>query len=146
MALIQQESGFNQNAISKVGAQGLMQLMPVTYKEINVGSDIFNVDNNIKAGSIYYERLRKSLGNKDLYAISAYNGGIGSVNSWMSKIIYNDTDDEIDTAVKISEEKLLPLIHHAGISKEALSSDDVIVEPWKEYIDWFQQALKEEQQ
>ena len=60
--------------------------------------------------------------------------------------IYNDTDDEIDTAVKISEEKLLPLIHHAGISKEALSSDDVIVEPWKEYIDWFQQALKEEQQ
>ena len=59
--------------------------------------------------------------------------------------IYNDTDDEIDTAVKVSEEKLLPLIHHAGISKEALSSDDIIVEPWKEYINWFQQALKEEQ-
>lgn len=55
--------------------------------------------------------------------------------------IYNDTDDEIDTAVKVSEEKLLPLIHHAGIPKEALSSMDVIVEPWREIIEWFKQGL-----
>ena len=60
--------------------------------------------------------------------------------------IYNDTDDEIDTAVKISEKQLLPLIHHAGISKEALSSEDIIIEPWKEYIDWFQTALKAEKE
>lgn len=55
--------------------------------------------------------------------------------------IYNDTDDDVDTAVKVSEEKLLPLIHHAGIPKEALSSEDVIVEPWREILSWFQQVL-----
>ncbi len=58
--------------------------------------------------------------------------------------ICNDTDDEIDSAIKISEEKLLPLIHHAGITKEALSSDDIIVEPWREFLDLFQQELKSE--
>ena len=95
-SILKEESHFNEFATSSVGASGLMQLMPVTFKEMGVGSDIFNVDNNIKAGSIYYERLRKSLGNKDLYAISAYNGGIGSVSGWMSKIIYNDTDEFVE--------------------------------------------------
>jgi soluble lytic murein transglycosylase len=95
-SIIKEESHFNEFATSSVGASGLMQLMPVTYNEIGAGSDIFSVDNNIKAGSIYYERLRKALGNKDLYAISAYNGGIGSVSSWMSKIIYNDTDEFVE--------------------------------------------------
>ena len=58
--------------------------------------------------------------------------------------ICNDTDDEIDSAVSIKVSDLLPKIHHAGISREALSSEDVIVEPWKEYIEWFQQVLKAE--
>ena len=58
--------------------------------------------------------------------------------------VYNDTDDGIDAAVKISENELLPLIHHAGIPKEALSADDIIVDPWREYIDLFQAQLKTE--
>lgn len=60
--------------------------------------------------------------------------------------ICNDTDDEIDAAIKINEERLLPLIHHAGISKEALSSEDIVVEPWREFLDMFQQELKNEQE
>ena len=99
-SIIKEESHFNNFATSSVGASGLMQLMPATYNEIvknnGIGADIFDVNNNIKAGSIYYERLKKSLGNKDLYAISAYNGGIGSVTGWMSKIIYNDTDEFVE--------------------------------------------------
>ena len=47
--------------------------------------------------------------------------------------ICNDTDDELDEPIKISENKLLPLIHHAGIPKEALNSNDEIVTPWDEY-------------
>lgn len=58
--------------------------------------------------------------------------------------ICNDTDDEIDSAIKIQEEILLPLIHHAGISKEALSNDDVVIEPWREFLELFQQELKSE--
>ncbi len=58
----------------------------------------------------------------------------------------NDTDDGVDDVIKISEEKLLPLIHHAGISKEALNADDVVVIPWREYVDDFQKILSEEKQ
>ncbi len=60
--------------------------------------------------------------------------------------ICNDTDDGIDEVIKISEEKLLPLIHHAGISKEALNPDDIVVSPWREYVEDFQNLLAEERQ
>jgi soluble lytic murein transglycosylase len=77
-----------------------MQLMPSTFDEItkNYGfsGDIYNPQTNIKAGSLYYEGLKKVLGNKDLYAISAYNGGIGSVTNWFSKLIYNDADEFVE--------------------------------------------------
>ncbi|MBR1943737.1 hypothetical protein IJ843_08395 [bacterium] len=53
--------------------------------------------------------------------------------------ICNDTDDDIDEPVKISEEKLLPLIHHAGITKEALNPEDTVVNPWREYLADFKQ-------
>ena len=99
-SIIKEESHFNPLATSSVGAAGLMQLMPTTYKEIiknrNIGSDPYKAEDNIKAGSIYYENLKKSLGNKDLYAISAYTGGIGSVKNWFDKLIYNDTDEFVE--------------------------------------------------
>lgn len=99
-AIIKEESHFNPYAGSAVGAGGLMQLMPATYNEIvssrGIANNIFSPENNIKAGSIYYEGLKKVLGNKDLYAISAYNGGIGSVTNWFSKLIYNDTDEFVE--------------------------------------------------
>ena len=99
-SIIKEESHFNPNAISGAGASGLMQLMPNTYNEIakniKISDDIFDSHNNIKAGSTYYYRLKRSLGNKDLYAISAYNGGIGSVTNWFSKLIYNDTDEFVE--------------------------------------------------
>ena len=99
-SIIKEESHFNQYAKSFVGASGLMQLMPATYSEIaknkGISGDIFDIESNIKAGCAYYNNLKRALGNKDLYAISAYNGGIGSVNNWMSKIIYNDTDEFVE--------------------------------------------------
>ena len=49
--------------------------------------------------------------------------------------ICNDTDDNKDEPIRISEETLLPLIHHAGIPKEALSQNDYIVEPWREILE-----------
>ena len=42
------------------------------------------------------KNLKKTLGNKDLFAISAYNGGIGSVTNWFSKLVYNDTDEFVE--------------------------------------------------
>ena len=58
--------------------------------------------------------------------------------------ICNDTDDNIDRLIEYKEDDLLPLIHHAGISKAALNEDDVVVEPWREILNEFQQMLAEE--
>jgi len=99
-SIIKEESHFNPNATSFVGAAGLMQLMPATYNEIiknhTLDGDIYSIENNIRAGSSYYQNLKFALENKDLYAISAYNGGIGSVKNWFSKITYNDVDEFVE--------------------------------------------------
>ena len=99
-SIIKEESHFNPYAKSIVGADGLMQLMPDTYSEVilknSIPKDASLEAKNITAGSIYYSTLKRALGNKDLYAISAYNGGIGSVMDWFQKIIYNDTDEFVE--------------------------------------------------
>ena len=99
-AIIKEESHFNKNAKSYVGAMGLMQLMPATYNEVikshNIPTTLDPTVSNILAGSYYYAGLKKALVNRDLYAISAYNGGIGSVTSWFAKLIYNDTDEFVE--------------------------------------------------
>ena len=99
-AIIKEESHFNPFAKSAVGASGLMQLMPATYNEVvkkhNLPKDLSAETANITAGSLYYASLKRMLGNKDLYTIAAYNGGIGSVTNWFSKLIYNDTDEFVE--------------------------------------------------
>ena len=99
-AIIKEESHFNPFAKSGVGAMGLMQLMPSTYNEVvkkhNLPANLNAETANITAGSLYYTSLKRMLGNKDLYAITAYNGGIGSVTNWFSKLIYNDTDEFVE--------------------------------------------------
>ena len=100
-SIIKEESHFNPDSKSVAGASGLMQLMPSTYDEItNSSENIFEGMSkeaaSITAGSMYYSGLKKSLGNKDLYALAAYNGGIGSVMGWFTKLIYNDTDEFVE--------------------------------------------------
>ena len=99
-AIIKEESHFNPCAKSVVGATGLMQLMPSTYNEVvkkhNLPTDLNVETANITAGSLYYTSLKRMLGGKDLYAIAAYNGGIGSVTNWFSKLIYSDTDEFVE--------------------------------------------------
>ena len=99
-SILKEESHFNPNAKSFAGAVGLMQLMPVTFSEVaknhNLTSMPTSAAANITAGSLYYSGLKRSLLNRDLYAISAYNGGIGSVTGWFSKINYSDTDEFVE--------------------------------------------------
>lgn len=103
MSIIREESYFNSDAQSGVGAIGLMQLMPTTAHEIGEKNGIdfntsylFNPELNIRVGNLYYSTLRKLLDNKDVSAIAAYNGGIGSVTRWKSSLIYQDTDEFVE--------------------------------------------------
>ena len=79
-----QESRLNQKARSSAGAIGVMQLLPTTAKDKNVGiHDIHNVDSNIHAGIKYLDFLRTryfddpviDTRNKTLLALAAYNAG-----------------------------------------------------------------------
>ena len=72
-AVVAAESNFDQHAISPVGAQGLMQLMPETARAMGVGSP-FDAKDNLNGGVRY---LRAMLDRFDdtKYALAAYNAG-----------------------------------------------------------------------
>ncbi|MCI9423616.1 MAG: lytic transglycosylase domain-containing protein [Dorea sp.] len=72
------ESGFDANAVSSAGAQGVMQLMPATARSLGV-EDPFDARSNIMGGAKYIsQQLKKYNGNIDL-ALAAYNAGSGNV-------------------------------------------------------------------
>lgn len=81
-----QESGLNQNRRSHVGAIGVMQLMPATGKEMNVG-DIRKLENNIHAGVKYMRKLSTTYfndpsldpENRTFFCFAAYNAGPGRI-------------------------------------------------------------------
>ena len=79
MAVIQIESNFDRWAISRVGARGLMQVMPFWLKEIGrPGDDLFNAQTNLRMGcTILRHYLDKEKGNL-IKALGRYNGSLGS--------------------------------------------------------------------
>lgn len=89
--LTRQESAFDQNAQSHVGARGLMQLMPKTGKLIarlinrplNNTSELFNPDRNIQLGSAYLKRMYDRNQHNPVLATASYNAGPHRVQSWL---------------------------------------------------------------
>jgi hypothetical protein len=76
-AVVAAESGFNPRVVSRAGAQGLMQLMPATAKDLGV-KDPFDPEANIEGGTRYLGGLLKAFGDERL-ALAAYNSGPGRV-------------------------------------------------------------------
>jgi len=79
-AVITAESSYRPDAISSAGAQGLMQLMPVTAARFGV-DDPFDPIQNINAGTLYLNKLLKEFKTKKL-ALAAYNAGEGTVRRY----------------------------------------------------------------
>jgi len=89
-AIIHAESAFNPNALSRVGAQGLMQLMPATARRFGVGN-AFDAGQNIRGGVQYLAFLLKRF-NGDLSLTAAgYNAGEGAVDKYKGVPPYSET-------------------------------------------------------
>jgi soluble lytic murein transglycosylase-like protein len=98
-AVIHAESAFKMRALSKVGAKGLMQLMPGTAKDMGV-DDPFNAQQNIRGGSRYLAQLLSQFdGDIDL-ACAAYNAGPTTVMQYRGIPPYPETQAYV-TRVKI---------------------------------------------
>ncbi|WCL50516.1 lytic transglycosylase domain-containing protein [Leptospira sp. GIMC2001] len=86
-AIMRQESFYKENAISRSNAQGLMQIMPATGRELArnlrvTNYSLFNPNTSIQFGSRFLAYLMKENQNDMRWASIAYNGGPGNLRKW----------------------------------------------------------------
>ncbi len=100
-AVMHAESAFDPNAISHVGASGLMQLMPQTAREMYV-KDIFDARENIEGGTRYLRDLLNQFPGQLELALAAYNAGPGAVQKAGNKIPdYKETRAYVKTVLQL---------------------------------------------
>lgn len=99
-AVIQVESNFNHRAISRKGAQGLMQLMPSTIWRLSVG-DAYDPHENIGAGVRYLRQLLDQFQGDLRLALAAYNAGENAVLRYRGVPPYPETRDYVTRVLRL---------------------------------------------
>lgn len=92
-AIIREESQYDVRAVSRVGAIGLMQVMPATANAVAqrhhlpavTREDLFDQDTNIRIGARYVEQLLAQFSGNVIQTIAAYNAGPVVVENWATQ-------------------------------------------------------------
>ena len=108
-AVIRTESSFDSGAVSRVGAVGLMQLMPETFEWLTdeilfehlESGMLYDPETNIRYGTYYLSRMYKHFGNWET-AFAAYNAGPTIVSKWLKDAAYS-TDGKTLSHIPYSE-------------------------------------------
>lgn len=100
-SLIRQESRFEKEIKSPVGATGLMQIMPDTAKwiapQIKMKEySLTDPEDNIKMGTWYLNHTHDTFNNNSMLAIASYNAGPGNVSDWISRYSLADIDEFVE--------------------------------------------------
>jgi soluble lytic murein transglycosylase-like protein len=93
-AIIHAESAYQPEALSPQGAQGLMQLMPATQKELQI-ENVFDPVSNIEGGTRYLAGLMKEFDQNIELAAAAYNAGPGAVRKYGGIPPYKETREYV---------------------------------------------------
>lgn len=95
-AVVRAESGFDPDAVSRVGAMGLMQLMPATARQYGVAAaDLFDVEKNLETGMRHFLGLLRRYGEDTRLALAAYNAGEGAVQRYGGIPPYRETQNYV---------------------------------------------------
>ncbi len=101
-AIIHAESAFNPTALSRVGAQGLMQLMPATARRFGV-SDSFDANQNIRGGVQYLAWLLRRFNGNLTLAAAGYNAGEGAVDRHGGVPPYRETQYYVQRVAQLAD-------------------------------------------
>lgn len=136
ISLIRQESAFNPEAESRVGAKGLMQLMPATAKRFNRrvrSAHLGKPEINVEIGTKYLRQLVERYDGNLIYALASYNAGENRIDRWRKEIFRSD--DPLATIESIPYEETrnyVKLIYRNNFFYSLLSNKSVLMVPLEE--------------
>jgi soluble lytic murein transglycosylase-like protein len=102
-AIVEAESDYNPNDVSRAGAKGLIQLMPETAAEVGV-TDPFDPVQNVNGGAAYISKLMKRFPTLDL-VLAAYNAGPGAVSRAGGIPPYKETQNYVKKVMRLYEDR-----------------------------------------
>jgi soluble lytic murein transglycosylase-like protein len=113
-SIVHAESGGHAHAVSRAGAQGLMQLMPSTAHDLGV-KDSFQPDQNINGGTAYFDALLTKYHDNLALALAAYNAGPAAVDKYHGIPPYRETRAYVARVMTEFKRRKLELAHQQTV-------------------------------